>query len=304
MRPILRSISVPLVIALAMAGAMPVFGQSMQLRLEQSINAVGRHTLTNLSALAVSPTSDRFAVADENLGRAFILQTDGQLAWIAGETGYLRFPTAVMFEDDATILVVTKDLLVLRVNETSPDLCDTVANLAETTKRSEIRAVSQLMTYGDGYLVLDPDNGQVVRLDAEWKADKVFISHGRAKGKVWSPSALARDISGKLFIADRGDYPMQAFSKSGSILFSADWNAPERQRTWEAGSVAITRQETILCADLTNRAWRLYDQTGSFIDQILFAPPGLTPLGASVTIDNRLVVIEKKGTISIWSLEL
>lgn len=287
-----------------MAGAMPVFGQSMQLRLDQSINAVGRHALINLSALAVSSTSDRFAVADENLGRVFILQSDGMPAWIAGETGYLRFPTAVMFEDDATILVVTKELQVVRIHEGSPDLCDTVANLAETTKRSEIRTVSHLMTDGDGYLVLDPDNGQIVRLDRDWKSDKIFIPHGRAKGKVWSPHAIARDLSGKLFIADRGEYPIQAFSKSGSVLFSADWNAPERQRTWDAGTVAITRQETILCADLTDRAWRQYDQTGSFIDQIPFAPPGLAPLEAQVTIDNRLIVIEKKGTISIWSIEL
>lgn len=304
MRPLHRSISAFLVIALALAGAMPVFGQMTQLRLELSINAVGRHTLSNLSSLAVSPTSDRFAVADENLGRVLILQTDGRPAWIAGETGYLRFPTAVMFENDASILVVTKELLVLRIQEGSPDLCDTVANLAETTKRSEIRSVSQLMTDADGYLALDPDNGQVVRLDGEWKTEKIFILHGRARGKVWSPSAITRDISGKLFVADRGEHPIQAFSKSGSILFSADWSAPDRQRTWEAGTIAITRQETILCADLTNRAWRLYDQTGSFMDQFAFAPPGLTPAGASVTIDNRLIVIEKRGTISIWSLEL
>ena len=291
-----------LVIALAFAGVMPVFAQSPQLTLEQSITNFGRYALTKPSALAVSSNSDRFAVADENLGRVFVFQTDGQLVWIAGETGYLKFPTAVTFEDDVTILVVTKELQLLRVREASPDVCDTVVNLAETTKRSELRRVTHLMVYGDGYLALDPDNGQVVRLDAEWTMDRVLIPHGRTKGKVWSPTDMERDMSGKLIVSDRGDYPLQVFSKTGSFLFSADWNAPDRQRTWEASAVAVTRQETIWTSDITDRRWRMYDQTGTLVVELAFSPPGLLPFEVSATVDSRLIVLEERGTLSIWSL--
>jgi hypothetical protein len=250
----------------------------------------------------VASGTDRIAVADELLGRVFVLQTDGRLSWIAGETGCLKFPTAVMFEDEVTVLVVTKELLVLRIREATPDFCDTVANLGETTKRSELRSVTELVVDGNGYLALDPDNGQIVRLDAEWKLDEVVISHGRAKGSVWSPSDMERDLSGKLIVSDQGDFPLQMFSSKGSLLFSADWNAPDRQRTWDASAVAITRQETILTSDISNRVWRMYDQTGTLIEEIPLSPPGLMPFKASVTADNRLIVLEERGTLSIWSL--
>ncbi|MBK7141441.1 MAG: hypothetical protein IPH75_05105 [bacterium] len=288
---------------LILAGTISVPAQSSPPVMEASLTGAGRYAFSRLSALAVSPTSDRFAVADENLNRVFVFQSSGQLAFVIGETGFLNGPCALNFENDASLLVVTKEKLVLRVNESTPEQCDTLADLAATLKPSQIRKISHLVLDKSGYLLLDPELGQVVLLDSTWGYTKVIVAHGHgARGKVWEPSDLERDLSGRLIISDRGDYPLQVFSTSGSLLFTADWNMPDRQRTWEAAAVAITRQEMIWVVDASNRKWRVYDQTGTAVDEYDLTPPGIVPLAASVTVDNKLILVDERGTVSIWSI--
>jgi hypothetical protein len=288
---------------LMMAGTILVSAQSNPPVLENSLTGAGRYAFSKLSALAVSPVSDRFAIADENLGRVLVFQSTGKLSFVIGETGFLTSPIALCFENDATLLIVTKEKLILRVTESNPELCDTVADLTKTVKPGQIRSVSNLTAIENGYLAIDPELGQIVLFDTDWSIKKILIGHGHGtRGKVWEPSDLKRDLSGRLVVSDRGDFPLQIFAPSGSLLVSADWNAPDRQRTWEATAVAITRQEIIWVADISNRSWRLYDQTGSQVSEFPFSPPGLLPKAAAVTVDNRLVVVDERGTVSIWSL--
>lgn len=288
---------------LILAGTMQVSAQSNPPVLENSMTGAGRYAFSKLSALAVSPVSDRFAIADENLNRVFVFQSSGKLSFIIGETGFLTGPIALCFESDATILIVTKDKLIVRVTESNPELCDTVADLSQTTKPNQVRSISNLTAAESGYIAIDPELGQIVLIDPDWSIKKILVGHGHgSRGKVWEPSDIKRDLSGRLVVADRGDFPLQIFAPTGSLLVSADWNAPDRQRTWEASAVAITRQEIIWVADTSNRTWRLYDQTGSQISEFPFSPPGLLPKAAAVTVDNRLVVLDERGTVSTWSL--
>lgn len=271
--------------------------------LETSLTGAGRYSFARLTAMAVSPVSDRFAVADENLSRVFIFQSSGRLDVVIGETGFLTAPRALCFEDDATLLVVTKDRLVLRIADASPEECDTVADLKTTTRASQLKSVSHVIKDRTGFLVLDPELGQITQLDTSWTFVRTVIGHGHGvRGKVWEPTDLERDLAGKLIVADRGDFPVQVFATTGTPLFVADWNTPAGQQSWEATAVAVTRQEMIWVADSSNRRWRIYDQTGTLAEDWEFPSQVWRPSAASVTVDNRLVVVEERGLISIWSL--
>ncbi len=289
-------------VLLSLAGAVTVPAQSSPPVMETSLTGAGRYAFSKLSALAVSSVSDRFAVADENLNRVFVFQSDGRLAFVIGESGWLTAPVSLCFESDATLLIVTKSMLVVRVNESMPEFCDTVADLS-VSAAGKFKSISHLTIDKQGYIILDQENGQVSLLDTAWSLEKVLIGHGHgSRGKVWEPTDLELDLSGRLIVSDRGDYPLQVFTPSGSPLFAADWSTPDRQRTWEAAAIAVTRQEMIWAADLTNRRWRVYDQTGTQVDEFEFQPVGLMPKAASVTVDNRLIVMDERGTVSIWSI--
>lgn len=302
MRRFFRRTHLLTAVLLSLAGTVTVPAQSSPPVLETSLTGAGRYAFSRLSALAVSSVSDRFAVADENLNRVFVFQSDGRLAFVIGEPGWLAAPVAVCFESDATLLIVTRSLLVLRANESMPDLCDTVADLS-VSAANRLKRVSNLTIDKQGYIVLDQESGQVGLLDSAWSYKKVLIGHGHgSRGKVWEPTDLELDLSGRLIVSDRGDYPVQVFTSSGSPLFAVDWSTPDRQRSWEAAAVAVTRQEMIWAADVTNRRWRVYDQTGTQVDEFEFQPAGLMPMAASVTVDNRLIVMDERGTVSIWSI--
>lgn len=289
-------------VLLSLAGTVAVPAQSSPPVMETSLTGAGRYAFSRLSALAVSSVSDRFAVADENLNRVFVFQSDGRLAFVIGESGWLAAPVAVCFEGDATLLIITRSMLVLRVHESMPDVCDTVADLTASAA-NKLKSISHLTIDKQGYIVLDQENGQVGLLDSAWSFKRILIGHGHgSRGRVWEPTDLEIDLSGRVIVSDRGDYPVQVFTSSGSLLFAADWSTPDRQRTWEAAAIAVTRQEMIWAADVTNRRWRVYDQTGTQVDEIEFQPVGLMPMAASVTVDNRLIVMDERGTVSIWSI--
>lgn len=298
-----RQISLLLVIALVFAGAIPAFGQLSAVTVERELtSAGGQYILTKPTNVALSPTGTRFAVVDRNLERVFVFDTDGNLLWLAGETGYLPHPTAVAFGEENSLLVVLEDLKVLRILENTPNIADTVAELSKASGKLKVKSVDQMMVSGNSYLVLDRTQGQLLQLDSAWQAKKVLISQGQGKGRLYEPTGFAVDIAGKIYASDAANLPLQIFSPSGSFLVNADWSAPDKQRTWEASAVTITPQEVIWVADLTNRTWRLYDQTGNAIGEVAFPSPGFRPTAMLATSDNRLIVADERGPVYILSL--
>lgn len=290
-------------VLLSMAWTLTVRAQTSPPVMDLSINGTGRYLFSKISALAVSDVSDRFAIADENLNRVFVFQSDGRINFVVGESGWLVAPVALCFENDAALLVITSAQQVLRVTESSPDRCDTVADLRETISDRLPAKIAQVVRTKRGYLLRDNSQGQVIALDSAWAYKNILIKHGHGMaGKVWEPTDLEVGMGGKIIVSDRGDYPLQAFTSEGTPLFSADWSTPERRQTWEASAVAINQQELIWAADVAHQQWRLYDQTGTLLNSYAFQPAGMQPAMAAFTFDNRLIVVDERGTVSIWSV--
>ncbi len=166
----------------------------------------------------------------------------------------------------------------------------------------KLKSIDRILPVADGYLVLDKTRGVIARFDKAWKFDRVLIEQGQGKGRIRAPTDFALDLPGNIIISDAANYALQSFSADGQLLFCGGWNAPTRQQVWEASAVFVSLQEVIWVADAGSRQWRLFDKTGSEIQQILFPNELIRPRSVAVTTDNRIVVADESGSLVIMRL--
>jgi peptidylamidoglycolate lyase len=77
----------------------------------------------------------------------------------------------------------------------------------------------------DGY-----GNSRVVKYAADGTRLGEWGTHGSAPGQLNTPHSIARDTSGRLYVADRGNARIQRFDADGKLLDV--WQSPEIGRPW------------------------------------------------------------------------
>jgi hypothetical protein len=255
------------------------------------------HQLGLIAQLALSPSGGSIAVTDQHTNLIFITDPEGQILWIVGEGLQIRQPEAVCFVNEERILFSLKNsLIIYGADRKDPAHLDTVADL--TDKLPAKAGIDQLIPVGSGgYIVLDRSLACVYRIKTNWDFDKTLISRGDRKGQLWSPAAMATDLSGNIVVADAGSYPVQTFTRDGRFLFQGSWNSPERARNWTAGALAISRDDRIWVADVAGAQWRIFDRTGNEIAQSAFAPPIFRPSAMLALADNRILIGDERGIL-------
>lgn len=255
------------------------------------------------TTVAIAPTGDLFAITDQFANRILVIDHDANLRWMVGGGTPLDRPIAVTFENDVAVLFSQKgSLTIFRATEDNPERIDTVADLSGYSKH--VKSIDRIIRTNDStYLVLDRSRGEVLRFSADWKLDRVLVENGQDQGQVWEPTDLAIDISGNIIVADAGPFPVQSFSSDGESQFIGGWNSPERNRTWSAQAVAVGPLGIIWIADDAGNQWRLFDRTGTELKRIPFGPQILRPVAAGITAGFRLVVLDDRGSVVMFSLE-
>lgn len=262
-------------------------------------SAASRYSGFRPSHLALSPTGDRIALADNITGRILVIDYRGEVLWGAGENAKIEPPLTVAFDSENEILFTAANTsLVFKCRENEPQKIDTVANLEEVFKRKI--SVKQLVKRpGGDYLILDDKSGSILRADSSWEEGQVLISGGQGRGKLWAPSLMTVDFSGKILVTDLKNYPLQVFDGNGKFLFYGGWDKPGLERGWEATAVAVDRTERIVVADRTNSQLRLYDQSGREINLLPlgYAPASIATM--TVTAAGQIYMIDEfRGLLS------
>ncbi len=259
------------------------------------------HVLSRPVQLAVSRDGGSIGVADKNGNRIIVLDVDGNEVWSAGDAVRINQPSAVGFDAMGAVLFTEeKKLVVFKVAKDALTRIDTVADL--TAVLPDARSIDQIIPTGNLYLLLDRSKATVYRCKADWTLDKVLLKHGQGKGKLWSPSSIAVDLSKNIIIADEANLPIQTVSPDGNFLFRGSWNSPQQEPNWECSAVCVTSTETVWAADVTNSTWRLYDRSGSEVSRIPFNPAILRPVSMIALPNNRAFVADANGTIVIIRL--
>ncbi|MEW6050982.1 MAG: hypothetical protein AB1644_07980 [Candidatus Zixiibacteriota bacterium] len=292
------------VAAVFLLGVLSLTASSVRAQtLELEVKSVDDHILLSKPvSISLSPSGGAFAVADQHGNRLFVFDTQGHVIWTIGENLTLERPTAVCLTNDTELLFSLKDKLQI-LKASSRDLLsiDTVADLS--AYQDKLGAIDQLLTTSRGdHVVLDAAKDQIVMFDSDWKRMRLLLAHGQGRGRVWSPTGLALDPSGHVMISDSRNFPMQAVSSDGSVLFSAGWSRPGGERSWEASCVGIDRQSIIWAADWRESQWRLFDRTGNEIEKRPFTGGLLHPVGVAFTANDRMIVVEERGTLLLYSL--
>lgn len=251
--------------------------------------------------VTVSPSGALLAITDRQAGRIYIFDSRGELQWGSSESLTLDQPSGICFGSEETVFFTLKDkLILLGLSKSTPDKVDTVADMSAAS--GKLKSVDRIQPEAGGYLVLDESRNVIARFDRAWKFDRVIVESGQGKGRLWSPTDFALDLSGNILVADAGNYAVQCFASDGQFLFYGGWNAPSSQRTWEASAIFVSLQEVIWAADAGSRQWRLFDKTGNEIQQIPFPNEIIRPRSIAVTPDNRIAVADESGSIVLLSL--
>jgi hypothetical protein len=255
------------------------------------------------STMAVSPGGERIAVGDLATNRIMVGDLRGQLLWVAGEQARLDQPGAIYFESESQIIFApTYSLLLLRVYEQRPDRIDTIKNLSDDL--SGWRQIDRIVSRGkSGYLLLNGAAGEVAAFDTDWQFEGLLVGQGTGKGKILAPADMAVTEAGKIVLADRKNFPVQVFAPDGKFLLYAGWNQPSQQGGWEAVAVAVDSRDFFWVADETNAQYRIYDQSGTQVSTVPFLNQTISPVAMAGTIDNRMAVLEKTGTLLFYALE-
>jgi hypothetical protein len=280
-------------------------GNAPAQQIDQVIRSIdGSRTLIRPEQVVLSPTGSRLAICDRQANRVYIIDTDGNPLWTVGAGSVVTQPVVLQFEqDDALIYYVENEKKIFRAWEANPDTPDTVvANTDSLFGDLNPDRVIALNKGLKGFLVLDREKGAVLLLKPNWAVDKKLISQGSGKGRLWSPTDIAVDLSGNIIVSDERSCPVQAFTSDGRSLFCGSWNLAEPQRQWDASTVGMGPGETIWAADITNLCWRVFDRAGIQISQYSFEPPLYRPNSFAVTADNRMLVADDNGAIIVISL--
>lgn len=264
-----------------------------QLQLTEWKSAPARYSGMRPVQLALSPAGDRIALADNVTGRILVIDYRGEVLWGTGENVRIEPPLTVAFDTENEILFTSANSsLVFRCRDNEPQKIDTVADLKAVFKRKV--AVKQILKRpGGDYIILDEKSGSILRVDSAWESGHLLIPGGQGRGKLWAPSQMTLDFSGKLFVTDLKNYPLQAFNGNGQFLFYGGWDKPGVERGWEATAVTVDRMERLIVADRTNSQLRLYDQSGREINLLPlgYAPSSVTAM--TITFGGQIYIIDE-----------
>ena len=260
---------------------------------EELKNLDGEIRLVQPVQMAVLASGDKIAIADRFLNRIVIISHRGEFLKAIGENVKIEAPEAVALTSDNDILFTKRNLpLVFKIRNSETEVIDTVADLQSLLKREiSIRKILEVPT--GGYLLLDGKSGELFSVDEEWKKARSFINNGQGKGMIWSPAQAAIDFSGKVFVADLKNYPVQGFTAEGKFLFFGGWDQPGMEKSWEASAIAIDRQERIIAADRTNSCLRLFDPGGREMQQVELGYAPANIISMLVTPDGQLYLIDE-----------
>jgi sugar lactone lactonase YvrE len=274
-------------------------------QIEQVIRTLdGTQPLIRPVQVALSPSGSRLAIVDQQGGRIHVIDSDGNPIWTIGAGSVVVLPVLICFErDDALLYYVKSEKTIFRAWESNPDSPDMVTVVSDSALDGfSLDRVIALDKGQRGFVVLDRDKGTVIRLKPDWTMDKKLISPGSGKGRLWSPTDIAADLSGNIIVSDESGCPVQAFTSDGRPLFCGSWNLSEAQRTWNSTTVGMGPGETIWATDITNLCWRVFDRAGIQIAEYPFQPPLFKPNSFAITTDNRMFVADDNGTIIVMSL--
>ncbi len=264
-------------------------------------NVAGRSITGDLGRLALAPAGDKFALTDRFANRIYVLDSDGGLLWTVGDNRAVNRPLAVCFDRDDELLFVNEhSRSVLKVFEKDPNRIDTVVSIDPVVGGDE-KIVQLMKRHDSSYIVLGEKSGKIYIFDNNWKNTGIIGEHGQGKGKLISPTQFDIMPSGNIVIADRKNYPVQVFAEDGKFLFFAGWNDPRLERGWEASAMGISRQGIIYVADLTNREFREFDQTGHETGAFPFDAGMMTPVSIIMTIDDKMIVLDENNGIFIYT---
>ena len=253
--------------------------------------------------MVASPAGEKIAVNDLNTNRILVIDLYGRLLWTAGEQVRLDQPNALCFESETRLLFAPAErMYIMAITEENPQQVDTVKDLSSVL--SGWRGVDQIVARAQpsGYLLLNSSAGEVAVFDSEWEFKEILIKHGSGKGRLLAPSSLTPTLSGKLVVADRKNFPVQFFAGDGKFLVYGAWNQPPEERGWEAAAVAVDTRGFVWVADETNGQYRLFDQAGTLVSTVPFLNPAVSPVAMLGTIDNRMAVLEKTGSLLFYTL--
>lgn len=265
------------------------------------VSPSGQYRLVEPVALALSPSGSRFAVADRHSERVFVFDSDGRLVVALGEQTPVIRPSGIVFQDDLSILVfLRKPAGLFRLSSNDATVFDTLA-LAPDTGVGEPDRIERLP---DGTLAfLSLERSRVWLCDELLQHVRVLADQGQGRGRLWSATDIAVDWAGRLLVSDARNFPLQTFAQTGQLQFVAGWNERPNLSNWEATAVAVDRSQTIWLADSENLQFRLYDANGMDRGTRPF-PSGISrPIDMAFAPDNRLVMIEERGSLIIAEVE-
>lgn len=274
-------------------------------QVDQVIRTIdGTRPLIRPVQVALSPSGSRVAICDQQGNRIYVIDTDGNPIWTIGAGSVVVQPVLIFFEsDDALLYYVKSEKTIFRARESNPETPDTVAAISDSVlDKLSLDRVIALEKGLKGFLVLDREKSAVFRLTPEWSIDKKLISQGSGKGRLWSPTDIAVDLSGNIVVSDESGCPLQAFTSDGRSLFCGSWNLSDAQRSWNSSTAGMGPGETIWVADITNLYWRVFNRAGIQIAEYPFEEPLFRPNSFAITTDRRMFVADDNGAIIVVSL--
>jgi DNA-binding beta-propeller fold protein YncE len=135
---------------------------------------------------------------------------------------------------------------------------------------------------------------------------------GRGKGEFNSPTAIAVDGNGSVFIADTGNGRIENFSPTGAFLRTVDLTGNDRGQSSEPSGIALDHAGNIYVADVSKQCVEKLGPDGTLIAEWKGPDPGFYgPRRIAIGRDDSIYVVDQGrtrivkfssdgGVLSVW----
>ncbi len=131
----------------------------------------------------------------------------------------------------------------------------------------------------------------------QYPYDFKFGSSGSGNGQFSSPSGIAFDAEGNIYVTDRSNDRVQIFDSNGNYLDQFGTSGSGNGQLDNPYDIVISSEQKIYVSEATNRRVQIFDLDGNYLDQFGESGTGdgqlIFPMGLGIDASNNIYVVDR-----------
>jgi len=234
----------------------------------------------------VAAHNHKLYICDTDYGAVLVmdLKTKSATVFMAQGQGVLKVPLNIAIDDDENFYVADSGRDQVVVFDKDQNYVAAIGKLGEMKPRDV--AVDKNRIY-----VADFQNHNVHVLDKATRKPLFDIPHGpdatNAPRRLYSPTNLALDSKGRIYVSDTGAFHVQVYDTDGNYLRSVGSMGDSLGQFARVKGIAVDRDFRVYAVDAMSQVVQIFNEEGKLLTW--FAEPGMSGdmkvLPAKVMVD-------------------